>query len=68
MILVYSPVTDSAGVMQAVLSNVGLEVSRATTGAALRADVRGLVLVDSLVRQKAALIWKKHLANGACLL
>lgn len=35
--------------MQAVLGDVGLEVDRAAAGATLWTDVRGLVLVDSLV-------------------
>lgn len=62
------PVAYSAGVMQAVLGDMWLEVDRAAAGATLGADVRRLVLVDSLVWQKAALIWEKHLADGACFL
>lgn len=54
--------------MQAVLSDMWLEVDRAAAGATLWADVRRLVLMDSLVWQKTALIWKKHLADGACFL
>lgn len=59
------PVADSTGVMQAVLGDMWLEVDRPAAGATLGADVRRLVLVDSLVWQKAALIWEKHLADGA---
>lgn len=62
------PEADSAGVMQAVLGDMWLEVDRTAAGATLGADVRRLVLVDSLVWQKAALVWEKHLADGACFL
>lgn len=59
------PVANSAGIVQAVLGDVWLEMCRSTAGATLRADVRRLVLVDSLVWQKTALVWEKHLANSA---
>lgn len=68
LVMVDWPVADSTGVMQAVLGDMWLEMDRSAAGATLGADVRRLVLVDSLVWQKAALIWQKHLANGACFL
>lgn len=43
------PVANSAGVMQAVFGDMGLEVDRTAAGTTLRADVRRLVLVDPLV-------------------
>lgn len=51
--------------MQAVLGDMGLEMDGATDGAALWADVRRLVLMDSLMRGEAALVWQQHLADGA---
>lgn len=49
------PVANPSGVMQAALGDVGLEVDRVAAGATLWTDVRGLVLVDSLVWQETAL-------------
>lgn len=64
----HKPEADFAGVMQAVLLDVSLEVGRAADGPALRAAVRGLVSVDPLVGAVAALVGQHHLAHLASLM
>jgi len=59
----HKPESDFAGVMQAVLLDVSLEIGRAADGSALRAAVRGLVSVDPLVSAVTALIGQHHLAH-----
>lgn len=63
----HPPVAHLAGIVQAVLLHVGLEVGRATEGPALRAAVGGLVGVDPLVGTEAALVGQQHLAHLASL-
>lgn len=64
----HKPESDFAGVMQAVLFDVSLEIGRAADGPALRAAVRGLVSVDPLVSAVAALVGQHHLAHLASLM
>lgn len=58
-----APEADFAGVMQAVLFDVGLEIGGAADSPALGAAVRRLVSVDPLVGAVAALVGQHHLAH-----
>lgn len=63
----HPPVAHLAGIVQAILLHVGLEVGRAAEGPALRAAVGRLVRVDPLVGTEAALVGQQHLAHLASL-
>lgn len=56
-----------AGVVQAVLLDVLLDVRRAAQGPAFRAAVGGLVGVDAFVGSEAALVGQQHCARVAHL-
>lgn len=60
-----APVAHLAGIVQAILLYVGLEVGRATEGPTLRTAVGGLVCMDPLVGTETALVGKQHLAHLA---
>lgn len=64
----HKPEANFAGVMQAVLLDMGLEVGGAAHGPALRAAVWGLVSVDPLVGTVTALVGQHHLAHLARLM
>jgi hypothetical protein len=51
-----APVAHLAGIVQAILLHVGLEVGRAAEDTTLRAAVGGLVCVNSLVCTETALV------------
>lgn len=65
---VHPPEANLAGVVQAVLLDVGLEVGGAAHGPALGAAVRRLVSVDPLVGTVTALVGQHHLAHLARLM
>lgn len=61
-----APVAHLAGIVQAILLDMGLEVSGATEDATLRAAVGGLVSMNPLVCTEAALVGQQHLTHLAC--
>lgn len=67
-----APVAHLAGIVQAILLYMGLEVGRAAEDPTLRAAVGGLVCVNPLVGTETALVGQQHLAYLAgqplCLL
>lgn len=60
-----APVAHLAGIVQAILLYVGLEVGGATECSTLWTAVRGLVCVDPLVGTETALVGQQHLAHLA---
>lgn len=64
----HKPESDFAGVMQAVLLDMSLEIGRAADGSALGAAVWRLVSVDPLVSAVTALVGQHHLAHLTCLM
>lgn len=59
----HKPVANFAGVMKAVLLDVGLEIGRPANGATLWAAIRGFVSMDSLMSTVTALVGQQHLAH-----
>lgn len=62
---VYTAVTNSARVVQAVLGHMRLEMYRSTNSSTLWADIWRLMLMNPLMGSKTTLVWQQHLANGA---